>query len=326
MVFQSGPGITHKILVTGASGFIGRAVMEALRADSRNHSLIGVSRRPVRDPGRWIRCDLTDRPSTERLIRSVKPDIVLHLAGVPANCPKRELLRAYVQTTSSLFQAIHRHRRGRCRVVVAGSATEYGRVGRPDLPVREFHKAHPVTPYGIVKWKQTQLALSFHAKGIPVNIGRVFNLCGPGCPSHLAIGSWALQIKSIRQGRCRPVIQVGNLETKRDFLDVRDVGRALAALAYLETAGEIYNICSGRALAMSAVLQRLLDAADLRARVVVVHEARRLRARRVDVPAIYGNPTKIMRATRWKPRIPMRSSLIDTLSTPGRGRPIDPLI
>jgi GDP-4-dehydro-6-deoxy-D-mannose reductase len=211
-----------------------------------------------------------------------------------------------VTSTANLLDALSTHAPG-ARVVVAGSSAEYGVVR--DSPVGEDCPTDPVNDYGSSKLAQTLLALSYRHQGLDVRVARIFNAMGPGMPESLALGSFARQIADIEEGRQPPKILVGNLSSSRDYVDARDVARALLLLSRRGRSGGIYNVCSGRVQRMDALLRQLLSLASKS--ISVVRDPGRIR--RGEVSRIFGSPAKLRRDTGWTPQIPLPQSLRDTL-------------
>jgi GDP-4-dehydro-6-deoxy-D-mannose reductase len=197
------------------------------------------------------------------------------------------------------------------RVLVVGSAEEYGAVQAERLPVVERTRLQPASPYAVSKVSQAYLARQyFLSHGVPVICTRTFHHTGPGRGEVFAESSFARQIAEIEAGQRPAVISVGNLDAVRDFTDVRDVVRAYWLLLDKGRAGETYNVCSGRGVAIGDVLQVLLDVSG--AAVEVRRDPERMRPS--DIPAIIGNPKKLRDATGWAADIPLRRTLGDLLA------------
>jgi GDP-4-dehydro-6-deoxy-D-mannose reductase len=171
-----------------------------------------------------------------------------------------------------------------------------------------------VSLYGACKLAQTMAALSFSRGPVEVVVARVFNVVGPGTPGHLAPGAFASQVARIADGRQEPEIAVGDLRMRRDYLDRRDVASALELLMRRGEPGEIYNVGSGRSRPMSALLDGLIAAAGVKARVRVDPS----RLRRSEVPDLVADAGRL-RALGWSPRVPLERSLADTVAS-WRGR------
>ena len=175
----------------------------------------------------------------------------------------------------------------------------------------ESHPLQPANPYAVSKVAQEFVARQyFLSHGIPVVCTRTFHHTGPGRGEVFAESSFARQIAEIEAGRQPAVLSVGNLDAVRDYTDVRDVVRAYWLLLEKGRAGEIYNVCSGRGVAIGDILQELVDVSG--AQVEIRRDPERMRPS--DIPAIVGNPRKLQRATGWEAAIPLRRTLTDLLA------------
>jgi len=305
--------MANNILVTGATGFMGTPLMEILGKHHAHRNLFGVARQRGKGPGRYLQCDLSNRKKTRQIIQSVKPRIIYHAAGVPSTSTKKDLEKSYLNGTASLFEAIRGTALLRCRVVVVGSVVEYGAQPKIKLPLTEDSPNLPQTPYAQIKLAQTHMALASMGKGLDVMVGRVFNLFGPGCPPHLAVGSWGRQIAGIEKKRIPPLIKVGNLNVIRDFIDVRDAARALTFIGNKGYPGEIYNVCTGKGLKLRDILETLLNLSNFPHKIQVEIEPSRIRKSGQEMTRVYGSSKKLRAHTGWKPQIGLKTSLLDTL-------------
>jgi GDP-4-dehydro-6-deoxy-D-mannose reductase len=266
-------------------------------------------------PGRvtLVEADLEDASAVEAAVDLVRPDRVVHLAAQSSVhqswSDPAGTLRTNVQGLLHLLEAI-RKRALAPRVLVVGSSEEYGLVRPGDIPLREDAPLRPNSPYAVSKVAQGYLALQYvlsHQMGVVRT--RTFHHTGPGRGEAFAESSFARQLAEIEAGRRPPVIQVGNLESVRDFSDVRDVVRAYWALLDRGDAGEVYNVCSGSGVRVRDVLQTLVEASGLDVEVRVDPE----RLRPSDVPALVGDPSRLRSATGWEPRHSLADSLRDLL-------------
>jgi GDP-4-dehydro-6-deoxy-D-mannose reductase len=170
----------------------------------------------------------------------------------------------------------------------------------------------PASPYGLSKLAQEQLALRSAAEdGLDVVVARPFNHVGPGQNAEFALASFAHQIARIEAGLAPPVIRVGNLETRRDTTDVRDVVDAYLLLAARGRRGEVYNVCSGQAPVMRDLLDRLCALAAVPVRVEIDPD----RLRPNDVPCLVGDASRLAEQTGWSPRVPLERTLQDILNS-----------
>lgn len=294
------------LAITGSRGFLGVHLAQELTA-RYPHARISLIHR-TKAPG-FVACDLLDEEVLRRTLARLKPSVVFHLAGTTRDGGWEGLWDAHVRTTVNLMEAILRlPRPQRVKIVIAASSAEYGQ-GADTRPVAETSPTRPVTVYGSAKLSQTLAALSYQHRGLDVVVARIFNAVGPGIPVRLALGTFADQIVQIERGLKPPVLKVGNLKSRRDFVDARDAARALAELARKGKSGEIYNVCSGRSVSVGELLRGLIRLSGLKVSV-----KQRERHRGSDLPRITGSRRKIAAATGWRPKIPLERSLGDTLS------------
>jgi len=196
------------------------------------------------------------------------------------------------------------------RVVLISSADVYGPVSTERQPITEVHPAQPRSPYGVSKQAAEALGLQYHrAHGLDVVIVRPFNHLGPGQSPQFAAPAFALQIAAAEQVGGGEILH-GDLSAKRDLTDVRDVVRAYRMLAVSGEPGEIYNVCSGTAVAMSDLLDMLVAEATVPIRRIL--DPARLRP--VELPVLQGSHAKLTEATGWEPEIPLPRTLADVLA------------
>jgi GDP-4-dehydro-6-deoxy-D-mannose reductase len=192
-----------------------------------------------------------------------------------------------------------------CRVLVTGSA----RVYKPQLaPLTESSPIGTPTPYAVSKLAQELIATE---SGVPVLLARPFNHAGPGQSPAFATSAFAQQIAEIEAGRRDPVLHVGNLDAQRDITDVRDTVRAYEALVARGRVGRPYNVCSGQAHSMGALLDILLSRARVRVRIQVDPD----RLRPSDNPLVLGSHARLTEDTGWRPEIPIERTLEDLLES-----------
>lgn len=335
-----------RVLITGVSGFAGSHLAEyllgqdgvqifgAIRWRSRLDNLDdlahagrlnsmeeiditepGIIERRM-DPGRvnLVECDMCDPSQTRGVVAALRPDRIFHLAAqsfVPTSW------RAPAQTVQTniigqlnLLEGI-RAAGLRPVVHIAGSSEQYGLVYEHESPIRESNPFRPLSPYAVTKVAQELLAQQYHwSYGLHAVVTRAFNHTGPRRGHVLVTSSLAKQIAEIEAGAREPVLEVGDLESKRDWTDVRDTVRAYALAVERCTAGEAYNVSSGRARSVREVLDILLGLTS--AEVEIRPEAGRLRPS--DVKFLCGDSSKFRAATGWAPQIPFDRTLADLLN------------
>jgi GDP-4-dehydro-6-deoxy-D-mannose reductase len=294
-----------RALVTGAHGFVGRQLVDLLRRSGDTVTLLDRSGDPP--------VDITDARAVRDAVAEHAPDAVYHLAaashvGESWDAPD-QVFRVNAEGALHLLQAcIHA---GVARVLVVGSADEYGAVTESDLPITEEAPLRPLTPYGASKVAADVLALqAYLGEGLPTIRVRAFNHTGPGQRASFLVPGLARRIADAeRDGRDE--IAVGALEPVRDLSDVRDVVRAYRLLVEHGEPGEVYNVCTGRGVTVADVADRLVRLSGRALRLTVAPEL----VRPVDVPNLVGDPAKLSAATGWSPEIALDTTLRDVLET-----------
>jgi GDP-4-dehydro-6-deoxy-D-mannose reductase len=296
-----------RALVTGGNGFVGSHLCRLLSEQGNEVAIAGRSH----DGGDVdLAFDLGDAASVRSVVESSRPDVVFHLAA-QAFVPESTLdpLATYdanVMGTARLYEAIRQVRSDDPpRVLFASSAEVYGARSNRELPLREEFSLRPATPYAASKAAGEAIAFaSWRTYGVPTVVTRAFNHIGPGQDERFAVPAFAKQLAAIAAG-VPPVMYVGNLAAQRDFLDVRDVVAAYVALVERGEPGEVYNVCSGRPVAIQEVLRRLI----MTARVAVEVREDAARMRPSDTPVSYGDPARLQAATGWSPLYSLDQSL-----------------
>ena len=309
-----------RVLITGVSGFVGPHLVESLLSGGQDVELYGLLR--WRSPAaelppapvlRMIEGDLLDQASLLRALDASRPEVVFHLAASSSVASSwgtpTEVMQVNVLGTLNLLEAA-RQAALDAPIVMACSAEAYGQVAPGELPIREEQPFRPVSPYGVSKAAADLLGFQyFRAFGLRTVRLRFFNHFGPGQPPRFVVASLARQIAEIEAGLRPPQLRVGNLEVRRDFVDVRDAAHAYALAASNGAPGEAYNVASGRSRPVREVLDRLLALTDTA--IEVSFDPSRLRPAELEV--LEGDADRFRRATGWEPRIAFERTLADTL-------------
>jgi GDP-4-dehydro-6-deoxy-D-mannose reductase len=288
-----------KAFVTGAGGFVGPYLVGHL----------GDCGDDVVETDTEL--DVTDAEGFRKGLLAIRPEVVYHLAaashvGTSWSAPV-DVLRVNAEGTLNVLLASIEA--GVERVLIVGSAEEYGRVSSDALPIAETTPLRPVSPYGASKAAAEMLAShAFHGRGLPVVSVRSFNHLGPGQSDALVASSIAKQVADAERAG-GGVVRTGDLSPRRDFTDVRDVVRAYRLLVERGEPGEAYNVCSGRDVAIQDIADLLAAACS----VPVTFELDESRLRPVDVPVVRGDNAKLRAATGWTPDIPLDRTLADIL-------------
>ena len=310
--FQDPPAV----LVTGAAGFVGRHLLEALAA--KNFRIVAW-RRPSSAPSntdrdtaqsiRWQEIDLLKYEIVRKTILELKPTRIYHCAGAASvhDSWDRTLnsLEGNILATNNLLQAVS-STGIQCRILITGSALVYRPSGQS---IDENAPVGPVSPYGLSKLRQEMLAQQYVEDGLQILLPRSFTHIGPGQSVSYAASSFAQQIARIEKQKAPPIIKVGALDAKRDLTDVRDTVRAYMRLMDHGKSGRSYNVCSGMAYPMRHVLRHLINLAKVPVTVTVDES----RLRPSDNPLLLGNRLRIKDEIGWNPQISLETTLQDLL-------------
>lgn len=316
----------RRIFITGANGFVGRHLIAHLLASFGPQVSIVAAVRPeefgdlpVLPPAAgWtgtpepnlqvVPFDLLDAAGVKSAVAEARPDWIVHLAARSSGAdPDRAAITAVnVGGTRNLLEGAA-ELSPFPRTLVVSSGYVYG--STEDRPAREEDPIGPLWrfgPYTDSKIEMEGVARSYSAFAIIV---RPFAHTGPGQSAEFAIPSFARQLARIERGVDAPVLRVGNLSARRDLLDVRDVVRAYECLLRTANPGEVFNVARGAAASMSEMLDKL----RAQCRVPVEVEVDREKMRPSEIGTSSGDPLRLWMATNWTPKIPLETTLRDTL-------------
>lgn len=311
----------RRVLITGITGFAGSHLADFLLAEHPEVEIHGTYRWRSRRENiehlegriRLVECDLGDPVAVLRALELTRPDAIFHLAAqsfVPTSwSAPAETFHVNVTGQIHLFEGIRRLALDPV-VQIACSSEEYGLVLPDETPITEDNPLRPLSPYAVSKVAQDYLGYQyFKSYGLKAIRTRGFNHEGPRRGEVFVMSNFARQIAAIEAGIQEPVIRVGNLDSVRDFTDVRDMVRAYWLAVVRATPGEVYNIASGRGITIRAMLDQLLAMSRVEVRV----ETDPARLRPSDVEVLLGDASKFRAATGWEPTIPLETTLADTL-------------
>lgn len=306
--------------VTGIAGFAGSYLAEELLAQGwrvagsvyETESLENLS--GIESKLQLERLDILNADRIREHLQAVNPEYIFHLAALASVGRSFEMERATYRVnfegTVNLLQGA-RSCTGLKKMVLVSSADAYG-VFRPAAKLlTETQPLNPISPYGIAKAAAEQTALYYFRQfGLPVSIARAFNHSGPRQRDDFVIPSFAKQIARIEKGTQEPVIHVGDLTARRDLSDVRDIVRGYRLVAEKGKPGQVYQLCSGRSVAIKQVLQTLLGQSSVKIKV----RTDPTRFRRSDIPVLRGSSRKATRELGWTLRYTLKATLSDTLN------------
>lgn len=299
-----------RALITGAGGFVGHHLREHLEGAGDEVMVTDRSTDGL---------DILDAASLLDLFRRTSPEVVYHLAGASdvggSWQTPQATFRANAEGTLNVLWAAREA--GTERVLTVGSADVYGKVTAADLPIREDQPLRPVSPYAASKAAADDVAhQAWLGYGQQVVRCRPFNHLGPGQTDRFVAPALAGRVaQNERSGH--DVVLVGNLSPERDFTDVRDVVRAYRLMIERGRSGEVYNVCSGRAIAVQDLAEQLIAMAAIPMRLEPDPDLERP----VDIPVLLGDNSRLRTDTGWEPRIALSTTLSDLLDD--RRRRID---
>lgn len=305
----------ERIVVTGASGFVGQHMVRRLRREWPDAALILVSRRAGQVLGHEVTSlDVADEAAVTALIRETKPDVVVHLAAVSAisnaMADRRMTWQINAMAPYYLASAIMDHS-PQSYFLFVSSAEVYGRSAKPGVLLDESTLLQPANPYASAKAAADLFVQEAALAGLRANVVRPFNHIGPGQSLAFAIPSFCSQIVASERGGDR-VIRVGSLEDVRDFLHVEDVVDAYVQVIRARDrlpSGAFFNVASGQGVRMSDVLDLLTNLSQVDVRVEL--DATRLRQR--PPTSVVGDAGKLRADIGWAPEHSLRETLAETL-------------
>lgn len=310
-----------RVLITGITGFAGSYLAEYLLSTNKydisgtylfEGSLGNVEH--IKNKLNLIKADLSEEKIVSKIIKDVSPDIIFHLAALtsPADSFKNpvQTLTNNISLEVNLLEAIREYNLVKTKILITSSADIYGLVKKEDLPIDEQTPLMPTSPYSVSKIAQDYLGLtyflSYRLKIIRV---RPFNHIGPRQSPNFVVSSFAKQIAEIEKGKREAILHVGNLETKRDFTNVKDMVRAYVLAIEKGKYGEAYNIGSGNSYEIFNILDKLVSMSSSK----IIIEKNETLFRPSDNPDLVCDAGKFIKLTGWTPQIPIETTLKETL-------------
>lgn len=313
--------MVKKVLITGISGFAGSFLADFLLTN-REYEVSGtylsqaslVNLKQNREKLHLFHVNLTNQEETTLVVEKAKPDFIFHLAAIPAVGASfdrpAETITNNITAQLTVLEAVRKIGLSECKILVVSSADMYGRVSEKELPIDEKTNFYPTNAYAVSKIAQDFLGLQyFLSYDLCVIRARPFNHMGPRQSTGFVIADFAQKIAKIEKGKMEPVLRVGNLESKRDFTDVRDIVSAYTLLVEKGQFGEAYNIGSGTSYKINDILTKLLSFAKVK---ISVEQDEALFRPKDSLDRVCNN-SKFVALTGWKPTIPLEKTLQETL-------------
>ncbi len=302
-----------RALITGVNGFVGEYLTACLVSKGFDVFGTDIVEKDIDGLSGFVKADLLDEKSVCDLVAQVKPDHVYHLAGqsnVGLSWTRPALtFRVNVAGAVNMMDAV-RQAAPEAKMLIIGSADQYGTVTPDMCPLKEDMPVNPQSPYALSKAMQEQSA-RFYIKhfGLKIIMVRAFNHIGPGQRTGFVVPDFASRIARIEHGMLDR-LEVGNLSAERDFSDVRDIVRGYCLLMEKGKIGEVYNIGSGRHHRISDILNLMLSFSKANIRV----EEDASKRRPSDAPLIYGDCSKIKNDVGYEPEYRLEDTVLEVLN------------
>lgn len=311
----------EKILITGLSGFVAKHFLAFLDSKHIRTQVLGIDIQPFSTFSEfkyidfsYVCVDLLQKEEIERILFQFQPEYILHLASYSsvAFSWKNPILsfQNNVNIFLNLLEVIRKYSLN-TRILSIGSSEEYGNVNSSEIPLKETSRLDPLSPYAVARVSQEMLSrLYANSYNQDIVMTRSFNHIGPGQSDVFVVSSFVRRILEAKlTGEQNIELPVGNIDIVRDFLDVRDVVEAYYKLLHHGKKGEVYNVCSGRAVRLSEILAIIADLLEVKI-IPIVDESF---IRPNDNMLIVGDNSKLCKDTEWYPKYNLKESINDII-------------
>lgn len=303
-----------EILITGSEGFVGQHLRTEMENAGYDVSGTTLNSDQADQEKKIFACDVTDYASLKELIEKLVPDFIIHLAAIsaPARSFKEPQKTLEVNTigTLNLLEAVKSVPNYSPRILIVGTSEEYGFVPEEHMPVTETEAFNPASPYSVSKLAAYHLSkIYYRCYGQDIIYVSAFNHTGYGQGLGFLTSEVAMQIAKIEKGLQEPIVYTGNVDSERDYTDVKDIVRAYRLLLEKGRSGERYNVCSGRSVSIKEVVEKLISISDIK----IDHKVDPQRNRPSEMRILRGSHEKITNDVGWNPEITLDETLADLL-------------
>lgn len=302
-----------KYLITGIDGFAGKHLTKYLRTNDADIYGLHLHKQPEETDKNIYECDITDAKSITGIIAQIKPDIIIHLAALAdvASSWKNvnTTFKVNLTGTINILEAVRQNNLNETTILNVCSGDIYGKA--KENIITEETPLNPQNPYAVSKTSVDYMS-KVYAKhlGLQIVTARSFNHSGPAQAPAFVISDFARQVALIEKGMQAPIIKTGNLESFRDFTDVRDIVKAYVLLGQKGKSGESYNVASSKLYKISNILAQLIDFSDKEIETTIDKD----KLRPTDPKTTKISIDKIKKDTGWEPEIDIKTTLLDTLN------------
>lgn len=315
-----------RVLITGITGFVGSHLADYCL--SKDLKVYGIKRwhlsklrniRHILNEVELLDCDLTDPIGVNKVINKIKPDSIFHLAAMSFVSPSWDHPTHYMHVnyngTVNLLEAI-RQAKLQTRILLSGSAEEYGEVAKEDLPIVDKTFLQPVNPYAVSKIAQDLIGFVYYKSyGLNVIRTRAFNHEGPRRDNVFGISWYAYQIARIEQGLQKPIVRTGLRDDRRSFTHVKDLVKAYFFAMEKCLPGKLYLIGAdeeNHVYTFDQALDMLIKMSEYKGKIKKVIDKEFVRP--TSVPRLIADSREFRKLTKWRPKISFETILLDTLN------------
>jgi GDP-4-dehydro-6-deoxy-D-mannose reductase len=309
-----------KALITGIAGFAGSHLADHLLDQGFDVTGISYPGFPLDnlqhclDRIEVIQLSITNHQDLKEVVYQIKPDCLFHLAAISSVSKSWEgreaIFKTNIEGSFNVLEAC-REMQSAPKILLVSSGEVYGPIENTESAAQENQSYNPISPYAATKAAMEILGTQYiYSDSLPIYIARPFNHSGPRQSNQFVCSAFAYQIAAIELKKKEPMLYVGNLKAQRDFSDVRDIVDGYLKIVQRGEAGEVYNLCSNRAISIEEILRILLSYS---AEKIEVAQKESL-FRPCDTPLLLGDNTKAKKDLRWVNEKTLEETLADLLN------------